>query len=59
MVGKIIAPREPLATVGAFEITNSGMLGNVSLPIGLVGKLKAAFVTNKRLQTFVGPNMGF
>ena len=58
VVGKIVASREPFAAIGAFEISYSGMLGNVPLPIGLVGKLKAALVTNKRLQTFMRPNVG-
>ena len=33
VVGKIVASREPFATIGAFEITHSGMLGDVPLPI--------------------------
>ena len=39
-------------------IAISGMLDDMSLPIGLVGKLKATLIANKRFDAFMRSHVG-
>lgn len=57
MVGQVVGPRELLWALGALEGPGSRMFGNVTLPIGLGGELKAAVVAHKRLDALVGPHV--
>lgn len=57
MVGQIVGPRKFLRALTTLEGSRPRVLGYVTLPIGLGGKLKAAIITHKGLDSFVRPHV--
>ncbi len=57
VVGEVIASEELLMTMGAFEFSSARVFSNMTLPVGLVGELEAAFVTHERLLSLVASHM--
>lgn len=49
VIGQVVVSGETFVAEVAAVVAASGMLGHVSLPVGLVGELEAALVADERL----------